>query len=393
MDLAQQLLAIEAAPVGELQAALLLHANHALPFPMALREVSPSAWGRASAELQRRFGACVEATPPDAQLLDALPAGLCARLLAYPLGASASTAVVDVLAVDPLDALVASEFSHHLQRPVRVLRGDYVQVTARLSGLAVPSPPATKRQDVSQMNLDSRPQQHDSLPPIPLVRRAPVSAPRTTRGVAPPAHERARGVRAPVRVVAPRSGQAPDAHSALEHPSAQVADTTDLLHPGAVRLSLDASSSDDFDAALGQLAVAESPDQVVAALATGMAPLCEEVIVFAVRGSVLASRARLNYAGQVERFADLEVEPTTHCAVASALYDGQAMDAPTPDDLLLFVGQPGEVCATRVSVHEKPALVFAMGGFSDAFEVSRRAERLARAAADALGRIVRARKR
>lgn len=401
MDLAEHLLAVEAAPVSELRSALLLHTKHALPFPVALRDASPLGWEQAALELERRFGACVEATEPDAELLAMLPPRLCSRLLAYPLGQAPSTGVVDVLAVDPMDALITVEFAHHLQKPVRVLRGDYGQVTSRLSGLGAPASPATRRQDGRRMNLDERPTQYDSLPPIPLVRLAPIgasTAPGTARGVAPPA-----GLDTPkpgpVRVVVPRpvgdstAAVVADAGSTVAGTPSQVADTTDLLHPGAMRLSLTDLAADELDAALGQLAVAEEPDQVVAALAMGMAPMCEEVLVFAVRADVLSSRARLNYAGQVERFSDLEVERTRRCTVVRALSEGQCVQPPEPDDLLLFVGQPAELCATRVSVHGKPALVFAAGGFADAFEASRRADRLARAASDALSRIVRARKR
>jgi hypothetical protein len=124
-----------------------------------------------------------------------------------------------------------------------------------------------------------------------------------------------------------------------------------------------------------------------------MASLSEETLVFAVRGDALVSRVRLNYAGQPESFLDLAVPREADCAMVMALELGQYLGPPRSRDALTFVGQPAEVCATRVDVRGRPLLVFASAGFRDAFEVSKCADHLARAAADALGRIVLARKR
>jgi hypothetical protein len=158
-------------------------------------------------------------------------------------------------------------------------------------------------------------------------------------------------------------------------------------------MSMAQTDSVELQRALGDLAVADDADQGVFAIASGMASLSEETLVFAVRGDALVSRVRLNYAGQPESFLDLAVPREADCAMVMALELGQYLGPPRSSDALTFVGQPAEVCATRVDVRGRPLLVFASAGFRDAFEVSKCADHLARAAADALGRIVLARKR
>jgi hypothetical protein len=140
---------------------------------------------------------------------------------------------------------------------------------------------------------------------------------------------------------------------------------------------------------------------VALSIAVAMSAVAEEVIVFALRAKSgadahaksLVSRVRLNHAGKPERFVDLELEANFQSAVTKALDAGQSLASPTPEDLLLLVGQPQLVCATRVLVQDRPALVFLAGGFKDSFEVSQSADRVARAAGEALTRVVRSKKR
>jgi hypothetical protein len=392
IDFAQHLIDAETATRPEVEAAMLLHVKRAVPFLGALCDVRSDFRETVELELKRMCGPSVSATTPDPALTALLPTGMCARLLAYPMSLNVSTGVVDILAADPTEAWLSHEFSYHLGRSVRLLRGEVGQVMENLREFENPNGPITARQDVAHMNEAPPPESRlgmDSLPPIPLVRRPPVLAsmlPTTTRGVAPQHTDTSGSFQAP-RVVVGKATAEP-----RRSPS-PVANTADLVHPGALSMSLSGPSSDELEQALGELAVADDPEQVVEALALGMGLVSEETIVFAVRGNSLRSRVRLNYAGQTERFSDLEVRADSNCAVIKALDKGQVLSAPTPDDLLLFVGQPAEVCATRVQVQGRVALAFAAAGFRDSFEVSRRADRLARAASDALSRILLARKK
>ncbi len=403
VDFAQHLIDVEAAPKAQVEAALLQHVNHAMPFLAALREVHADIDAVLEQELERMWGAREEARSVSLDLLARLPVGMCTRFLAYPVGVTATT--VEVMAVDPLDPHLVSEFTHHLQTDVRFARASLSEVQRQLSGLSTGQGPATRRQDGGHMNEAPLSEQRaESVPPIPLVRRPPLvtpAKPGTRRGLAPgPADNPAAAPVRGVRVVVPRPRDleaAPEARTGAPtltgEPLSPVANSPDLLHPGGSRMSLAVPAIDEFESVLGSLAVVDDPEQVVESIAIGMAPITEELIVFAARAEGLSSRVRLDYAGQPERFAELDVPKDADCSIQAALIQGQVLRAPTPEDLLLFVGQPAEVCATRVEVHGRPALVFAAAGFSDSYEVTRRADRLAKASADALARIIRARKR
>ncbi len=419
IEFVRHLLAIEVASRREVEVALLRGVRQGVPFLLALCEQRPSVESELERELERWGGPGLVDLVPNPQLLDQLPEGLCARLLAFPLGPSSDSGGVDVAAADPRDPHIAAEFEFHLQRAVRLVRAPLSQLRQGLRLVSVPPGPNTARQDAEHMNqapVSSR-VGGESLPPIPLVRRPPVPAsPTTARGVAPgytPGVEPVGGLstaatatrserRTTLGGFAPVSAAAsvikakaapppPPIASDATTPSA-VARSEDLLHPGALRMSLQTPRRDDVERSLGDLAVAESPDEVVRAIALGMSSCCEEAIVFALRGKNLVSRVRLNYAGQPEEFSQLEVAKSAAGAASLALSQGQVIAAPTPSDLLLLVGRPAQVCATRVDVLKRPALVLLVGGFVNSLEVSRTAERLARAASDALTRILRSRK-
>ncbi|MBF5066946.1 hypothetical protein G6O45_27430, partial [Salmonella enterica subsp. enterica serovar Istanbul] len=59
---------------------------------------------------------------PLAELVDRLPPGLCARLLALPVRRDAITGTVDVVVADAGDPHPGSEIAFHLGAPVRLVR-------------------------------------------------------------------------------------------------------------------------------------------------------------------------------------------------------------------------------------------------------------------------------
>lgn len=355
--LARHLITADAASRHDVEIALLRHVGQGEPFLYALTAEHPELFEKIEVELQRLVGPATYAAP-SLEFMQRIPPGLAARLLAYPVGQPSTRDEVDVLAADPLDAQIAVEFAFHLGRPVRLVRGPLRAVLSAIERWMVDfGAPMTLRQDGEYMNqpVDSR-VAFETLPPIPLVRRPPVG-----------------------------SQPAPGASEGLERsPSA---------------LEIQKRSRERLEQAMSDLASADSAEQVALSIAVAMGAVAEEVIVFALRpksntqSKALTSRVRLNHAGKPERFVDLELEATFQSAVTRALDSGQALGTPTPEDLLLLVGQPTLVCATRVVVQERPTLVFLVGGFTDSFEVSQAADRVARAAGEALTRVVRLKKR
>ena len=69
---------------------------------------------------------------PVLELVDRLPPGLCARLLALPVRQDAITGTVDVCVAHPADPHTANELAFHLGAPVRVVRASVVAIEEAL---------------------------------------------------------------------------------------------------------------------------------------------------------------------------------------------------------------------------------------------------------------------
>jgi hypothetical protein len=69
-----------------------------------------------------------------------VPRGMCARLLAVPVGRDIDTGAVEVAAADPLDPHVAEEFGFHLEAPVTLYRASVADIETALE--AVPFAPS-----------------------------------------------------------------------------------------------------------------------------------------------------------------------------------------------------------------------------------------------------------
>jgi len=69
---------------------------------------------------------------PVLELVDRLPPGLCARLLALPVRRDAVTGTIDVVVAHPADPHAASELAFHLGAPVRVVRAPVAAIEEAL---------------------------------------------------------------------------------------------------------------------------------------------------------------------------------------------------------------------------------------------------------------------
>ncbi|MGC4079421.1 MAG: hypothetical protein QM702_20750 [Rubrivivax sp.] len=147
---------------------------------------------------------------PLGEVVDRLPHGLCARLLAVPVRRDAITGTVDVVVADPRDTHAAREISFHLDVPVRVVRAPVgaIEEALRRLRMRVPPPPTSSRPRSNEPpSYDSRPRPFgaNSRPPPP----PPVLSTATKRmaTLPPPASARPPG-RGSYR---PPSEAAPDA--------------------------------------------------------------------------------------------------------------------------------------------------------------------------------------
>jgi hypothetical protein len=81
-------------------------------------------------------GECLQQVPLVLGLAEALPRGLCQRLLALPIGREPQTGTVDVAVVDANDTHPADEIGYWLAAPVRMVRASFGAMDAALEQLA-----------------------------------------------------------------------------------------------------------------------------------------------------------------------------------------------------------------------------------------------------------------
>jgi len=179
-ELTKALLLEEVAPPRKVAEALFASVNGGVPLLTALVDsgaVSPDVLARYLARSEAPF---LRQVVPVPELVERLPHGLCARLLAIPVRRDAVTGTVDVVVADPADPHPASEIAFHLGAPVRVVRAPASAIEEALRRLrmsshesrpSIPSPAerfheaarAAERPDGEL--YDSRPDTRGGAPP------------------------------------------------------------------------------------------------------------------------------------------------------------------------------------------------------------------------------------
>ncbi|MBX3218728.1 MAG: hypothetical protein KF850_42375 [Labilithrix sp.] len=121
-ELTKALLLEEAAAPRAIAEALFASVNGGVPLLQALVDAGATSPDILSRYLARTESPFLRHVAPVPELVDQLPRGLCARLLAVPVRRDAITGTVDVVVADPSDPHPAREIAFHLRAPVRVVR-------------------------------------------------------------------------------------------------------------------------------------------------------------------------------------------------------------------------------------------------------------------------------
>jgi len=374
--------------------------------------------GEYGALLEQEFGRAtvpyVRRVHPKIELCAVLPVGMCERLLAVPVRQEAITRTVDVAAVDPFDSHIQQEFSFHLDAPVRMLRASLADIAAALDGmhtggafaagvsemLGMPSRPPSAREQTPRHGSEPPPagpelepelepefSSKPSQPPIPLVQRAsgsptpsgaPAVAPRTQSatapGVGPGGRQNAPGQDERGEPVIDLTRAKPEASDALTRSRLREADLVQVER---------------------QLAQTKSPDDVMELLVEHACP----------EGSTLAFSVKAD--GYVARSASFEVQglrdvslPRSRPNVFQAALESGHYLGKLPETLVhalirdLLAERLGpEVYVAPVLVTGRATLMLLSTGFERSFATTRRIDRLAAAAGDALERLLIERKR
>jgi hypothetical protein len=382
--------------------ALYRHVTERVSFLQGLVERRPELAVRLESELGAQAESTGAQVIPDRALLATLPPGLALALAALPLGRDPVSGVVHVAAANANDSHLAAELSYHLAAPVELTAAP---LRALLDALATSAEGDPTRHPTPAFGTGmlgaERKMLRPSERPIPLVRRSVEPAPPTTArhgSLAPPAPVEVRTPAsrslAPLPIISLTSTRPLGTPNTTAQASAKVVDRAPpaepLPPPAAALLETEETALDD-------LARAGSAEEVVAALIEGLRTVASMVIVLAARGKNFEGRDASD--GELrEKVRGLSIpsdRPSIlQTAVQSLGYVGPLPSTPVHEALATILGNPtGEVAAGAVMVSGRAALVYVAAGLVTTYLATRRADRLAEAAAKALSRIVRGRKK
>lgn len=140
-ELTKALLLEEAASEAAIADALFASVTGGVPLVQAMidaRAVAPEVLARYLARTEAPF---LRQIVPLLEVMDQLPPGLCARLLAIPVRRDAITGTIDVVVADAGDPHPAAEIAFHLGAPVRLVRGTAATIEEALRKLRTLSRP------------------------------------------------------------------------------------------------------------------------------------------------------------------------------------------------------------------------------------------------------------
>lgn len=410
-DLGRSLLLADAVKAEALSRALLVAAARGVSLVRALVETKAIDPERLERELERGDAPVVRHVEPATALVNRLPPGLCERLLALPVREDARAAVVEVAVVDARDRHAADEIAFWLKVPVRVVRTPLASMESALRSLHprgrvqtlappmwVPPPadapprglPRTPAYGSPALDLawdQPRREKTDDLA-VPLVRtKTLVPGPMPVLPKGPRADESE-----PVLTLARRKSSLPPKAEALP---ARSATAQSPFSPNAPRRPFA-----DVAPMIERMKHASDRDAVLEALIEGACTVARRAGVFAVR--------REGYLGWTcsREFADREALRAVKmpAVVKHVLSEAAERDAAhlgrVPKDvrhapMLVAMSRPpaGEVALATVRVAGKPVAVVMADEMGDTMEATKRLDDLARAAGEALARLLREKQR
>jgi hypothetical protein len=164
--LTKALLLEEVVPPRAIAEALFVSVTGHVPIVLALTETGAVSHEVLARYLSRSEAPFLRHVVPLVDVIERLPAGMCARLFAIPVRRDAITGTVDVVVADPSDPHPAGEIAFQLQAPVRVVRAPVAAIEEALRKMRMKSsgrPPPPSRPPPSTRPRASRP----PAPPYP----------------------------------------------------------------------------------------------------------------------------------------------------------------------------------------------------------------------------------
>lgn len=394
-------------PRAEVELSLLQAVIREIPLVQALY-LQRAEWnGLLDQDLKKSSVPVIRRVHGKVELCADLPVGMCERLLAIPVRQEAITGTVDVAAVDPFDAHIQQEFSFHLDAPVRILRASLDEVTAALEGLHTGGAFTEGVQEMLGIERERTPTHGSDVPPgadsqarSPLASSASSSEPPGAQGLAsqPPIPLVQRAPRGP-RLrgsTSPGVGGRRSTRTPGEDEQGQpVIDLTRPKQEASDALTRSRLREADLAQVERQLMSTKSPDEVVELLSEHACPEGSS-IVFNVRPDGYVARSS---SFEVRGLRDVDISRTRPNVFQAALESGHYLGK-LPETLVhallrdLLAERLGpEVYVAPVLVSGRATLMVLATGFERSFATTRRIDRLANAAGEALERLLIERKR
>jgi hypothetical protein len=396
VELARRLIAQGAVGHSEIQAALREQAQARVSLVQALLSTGVLTEQALEQELASAALPVLDAVVPVADLVAELPPGMCRALLAVPVRRDPRSATVDVAAVDPFDPHIAEEYALHLGCQVRVLRAPFSLVAAAIG--KIEKGEIKNRVMLSDSVAETRRRGLESDRPIPLVRRSSGARPLEQLGSTDiieqagadlfPMDERGEPILQLRHSKVPRSLSPPPIYGRRS------TDGPPQTTRGPFSPEGTDAPFDDEEPALDAMHEATTRDEVMDALIRGMSAVARGVGLFAIRkGAFCGIKCSRKLCNPIQ-WKQLAINVGTSTVLAEAMDAGSYL-GPVPDDadhaqLLALIGKTdGEVAVSLVRVARRPVLLVFADDLGDTLTATRRADHLARAAGEALSRILR----
>ena len=375
IPLARRMLSQGATDRAGLHRALVEHVSRRTPLPRAFVDAGVVSERALDELLAQSAAPTVRSVAPLSSLLDKLPEGLCARLLAVPIRVEPATGQVDVAAVDPFDPHIEAEVGFHLGMKVRLVRAPLALVEAALRRALV-LPDEEVQASLSPRSLASTEKTRGSLTPT----GSSLTAPR------PPSIPDLDLLKD-----ADLLGDEP-AYDEDEEPVLLLSQLKSNLHPFPTPVPQSPRALDVATVA-AMLRRAVSRDEVMDALLGGLRAVARRVGVLAVRKSEVHGFRCNEELAAARDFREIVVdlqEPSVFAtALATGCYVGPIPYTPVHASLVRANhGTSGDVAVLPISVSGKPALLVFLDEIGDVMIATRRAEDLGRLAGEALGRLL-----
>lgn len=133
-ELGRSLVLSGAVPQERLSEALHAAVTQGVPLARALIGIGAIDEARLEEELARIDSPHMDQVILSPELMDKLPPGLCHRLAAAPVRFDASGDTIEVAVLDPRDLHIANEIGYHLKKSVRLIRAPYGALRQMLDG-------------------------------------------------------------------------------------------------------------------------------------------------------------------------------------------------------------------------------------------------------------------